>query len=108
MDASMEQQFVQAMRCIAAMREANRSTAINVEHCFKAITDVHPLSSFGPIWPSVTSEPVRKMLLATSNFMTWTMISYVNLTANFFITIKSELPFGTRTTGAKLPNFSPG
>jgi len=46
MEASLELQFVEAMRCVAAIRETNRSTAIDVECCFKAITDAHPLSVF--------------------------------------------------------------
>jgi hypothetical protein len=46
MEASLEQQFVEAMRCIAAIREKNRSTGIDVVHCFASITKAHPLSVF--------------------------------------------------------------
>jgi hypothetical protein len=46
MDTSLERQFAEAMHCVAAVREGNKSTGIDVVNCFGSITEAYPLSVF--------------------------------------------------------------
>ena len=45
-NVSIDDQFHEAITHVAALRETNRSTAIDVAYLFKDLTDKHSLSEF--------------------------------------------------------------